>query len=337
MKDSSREVLKITELTTEFRIPEGVVPAVNQLSFNLHAKETVCLVGESGCGKSVTALSIMRLIPDPPGRIAGGAIEFDGQNLLTLSGEEMRRIRGSQIAMIFQEPMTSLNPLFTVGDQIAEVYQEHTTQDRRSAWKSVEAILGRVGIPEPGQRSRQYIHEMSGGMRQRAMIAMALACNPSLLIADEPTTALDVTIQAQILSLMRELQDRSGAAILLITHNLGVVAEMCDRVGVMYAGSMAEIGSARTIFKQHLHPYTRGLMKSVPSIQGDVDKLYTIRGSVPNLIYPPSGCRFHPRCDFAKDYCTKVKPELIEKEPGHSASCHMVAGVREYAESGPIK
>jgi ABC-type dipeptide/oligopeptide/nickel transport system ATPase component len=191
------------------------------VSFNLHAGETLCLVGESGCGKSVTALSIMRLIPDPPGRIAGGTIEFEGCNLLTLSEEEMRRIRGDQIAMIFQEPMTSLNPLFTVGDQIAEVYLEHTDQNRSASWKSAEAILGRVGIPEPAQRSRQYIHEMSGGMRQRAMIAMALACNPSLLIADEPTTALDVTIQAQILSLMRELQERSGAAILLITHNLG--------------------------------------------------------------------------------------------------------------------
>ena len=205
------------------------------------------------------------------------------------------------------------------------------------AFKEAVKMLEIVRIPDPKGVANRYPYELSGGMQQRVMIAIALACNPKLLIADEPTTALDVTIQGQILKLMRDLKELYGSSILLITHNLGVVAEMCDRVGVMYAGSMAEIGSARTIFKQPLHPYTRGLMKSVPSIQGDVDKLYTIRGSVPNLIYPPSGCRFHPRCDFAKDYCTKVKPELIEKEPGHSASCHMVAGVREYAESGPIK
>jgi peptide/nickel transport system ATP-binding protein len=328
MKDPTREVLKITELTTEFRIPEGVVPAVNRLSFNLHARETVCLVGESGCGKSVTALSIMRLVPDPPGRIVGGAIEFDGQNLLTLSGEEMRRIRGAQIAMIFQEPMTSLNPLFTVGDQIAEVYLEHTTQDRRSAWESVEAILGRVGIPEPGQRSRQYIHEMSGGMRQRAMIAMALACNPALLIADEPTTALDVTIQAQILSLMRELQDRSGAAILLITHNLGVVAEMADRVIVMYLGRVVEDAFSEELFNRPLHPYTRGLLASVPfpgrkSVLGK-KSLTEIPGVVPSMFDMPKGCVFNPRCTLARDGCRSKPPRLIERGKNHQVACWAV-------------
>lgn len=325
MENPAKEVLKITDLTTEFRIPEGVVPAVNQVCFSLHAGETVCLVGESGCGKSVTALSIMRLIPDPPGRIVGGSIEFAGQNLLTLSDEQMRRIRGAQIAMIFQEPMTSLNPLFSVGDQIAEVYLEHTTQDRSSAWKSVEAILGRVGIPEPGQRSRQYIHEMSGGMRQRAMIAMALACNPLLLIADEPTTALDVTIQAQILSLMRELQDRSGAAILLITHNLGVVAEMADRVIVMYLGRVVEDAFSEELFNRPLHPYTRGLLASVPfpgrkSVLGK-KSLAEIPGIVPSMFDMPNGCVFNPRCRFARDGCRSKPPRLIERGKNHLVAC----------------
>jgi len=328
MKASDREVLKITELTTEFRIPEGVVPAVNRISFSLHAGETVCLVGESGCGKSVTALSVMRLIPDPPGRIVNGTVAFGGQNLLALSEEEMRRIRGAKIAMIFQEPMTSLNPLFTVGDQIAEVYREHTSQDRRSVWKAVEAILGRVGIPEPRQRSRQYIHEMSGGMRQRAMIAMALACNPSLLIADEPTTALDVTIQAQILALMRDLQVRTGAAILLITHNLGVVAEMADRVIVMYLGQVVEDAPAEEVFNHPLHPYTRGLLASVPfpgrkSVLGK-KYLAEIPGIVPSMFDMPNGCVFHPRCTLAREGCRERPPILIERRGDHRVACWAV-------------
>ena len=328
MEKNTSEILRITDLTTEFRIPEGVVPAVNRVSFSLHAGETVCLVGESGCGKSVTALSIMRLIPDPPGRIVNGAIEFGGQNLLNLPEESMRRIRGDQIAMIFQEPMTSLNPLFTVGDQIAEVYLEHTTQDRRSAWTSVQAILGRVGIPEPGQRSRQYIHEMSGGMRQRAMIAMALACNPSLLIADEPTTALDVTIQAQILALMRELQERSGAAILLITHNLGVVAEIADRVIVMYLGRVVEDAPSEEIFNRPLHPYTRGLLASVPfpgrkSVLGKKN-LVEIPGMVPSMFDMPAGCVFNPRCALAREACRQGQPLLIERGGDHRVACRAV-------------
>jgi oligopeptide/dipeptide ABC transporter ATP-binding protein len=328
MENTPKEILRINELTTEFRIPEGVVPAVNSVSFSLHAGETLCLVGESGCGKSVTALSIMRLIPDPPGRIAGGTIEFEGRNLLTLSEEEMRRIRGDQIAMIFQEPMTSLNPLFTVGDQIAEVYLEHTDQNRSASWKSAEAILGRVGIPEPAQRSRQYIHEMSGGMRQRAMIAMALACNPSLLIADEPTTALDVTIQAQILSLMRELQERSGAAILLITHNLGVVAELADRVIVMYLGRVVEDAPAEELFNRPLHPYTRGLLASVPfpgrkSVLGKKG-LAEIPGIVPSMFDIPNGCVFNPRCTLAREGCRAKPPRLIEHGEDHHVACWAV-------------
>jgi peptide/nickel transport system ATP-binding protein len=328
MGANGHEILKLTDLTTEFRIPEGVVPAVNRVSFSLQARQTVCLVGESGCGKSVTALSIMRLIPDPPGRIVSGTIEFGGQNLLQLSEEDMRRIRGDKIAMIFQEPMTSLNPLFTVGDQIAEVYREHTSQDRRSIWKSVETILGRVGIPEPGQRSRQYIHEMSGGMRQRAMIAMALACNPSLLIADEPTTALDVTIQAQILALMRELQGRTGAAILLITHNLGVVAEMADRVIVMYLGRVVEDAPSEEIFNHPLHPYTRGLLASVPfpgrkSVLGKKN-LVEIPGMVPSMFDMPEGCVFNPRCRLARDECRRRQPALLEREGGHQVACWAV-------------
>ena len=328
MENTPKEILRINELTTEFRIPEGVVPAVNSVSFSLHAGETLCLVGESGCGKSVTALSIMRLIPDPPGRIAGGTIEFEGRNLLTLSEEEMRRIRGDQIAMIFQEPMTSLNPLFTVGDQIAEVYLEHTDQNRSASWNSAEAILGRVGIPEPAQRSRQYIHEMSGGMRQRAMIAMALACNPSLLIADEPTTALDVTIQAQILSLMRELQERSGAAILLITHNLGVVAELADRVIVMYLGRVVEDAPAEELFNRPLHPYTRGLLASVPfpgrkSVLGKKG-LAEIPGIVPSMFDIPNGCVFNPRCTLAREGCRAKPPQLIEPGKDHHVACWAV-------------
>lgn len=328
MDNPAKEVLKITELTTEFRIPEGVVPAVNRVSFSLHAGETVCLVGESGCGKSVTALSVMRLIPDPPGRIVAGTIEFGGQNLLTLTEEQMRRIRGEKIAMIFQEPMTSLNPLFTVGDQIAEVYREHTTMDRRAAWETVETILGRVGIPEPAQRSRQYIHEMSGGMRQRAMIAMALACNPSLLIADEPTTALDVTIQAQILVLMRELQVKTGAAILLITHNLGVVAEMADRVIVMYLGRVVEDAPAKELFNRPMHPYTRGLLASVPfpgrkSVLGK-RKLDEIPGIVPSMFDMPEGCVFHPRCTIAREGCRQRQPVLIEQGENHRVACYAV-------------
>ena len=328
MGNHAREVLKITDLVTEFRIPEGVVPAVNKVNFSLHAAETVCLVGESGCGKSVTALSVMRLITDPPGRIAGGTIEFEGQNLLTLSEEAMRRIRGKKIAMIFQEPMTSLNPLFTVGNQIAELYLEHTDQDRRSAWKSAETILGRVGIPEPAQRTRQYIHEMSGGMRQRAMIAMALACDPALLIADEPTTALDVTIQAQILSLMRELQGRTGAGILLITHNLGVVAEMADRVIVMYLGRVVEDAPSVELFNQPLHPYTRGLLESIPfpgrkSLVGK-KKLAEIPGTVPSMHEMPSGCVFNPRCNYTREVCRAEQPVLIRQGSNHLVACFAV-------------
>ena len=325
MNDVSNEILSIKGLRTEFRLPEGTVPAVNDVNFDIHKGETVCLVGESGCGKSVTAMSVMRLIPQPPGKIVRGQIVFENQDLLKKSPEAMRRIRGNDIAMIFQEPMTALNPLFTVGDQISEVYREHMNLNSSRAWKSTVDILSKVGIPAPEQRSHQYIHEMSGGMRQRAMIAMALACSPKLLIADEPTTALDVTIQAQILSLMRELQSDTGAAILLITHNLGVVAEMANRVIVMYLGRVMEDTATETIFNNPMHPYTRGLIASIPfpgrkHLLGH-KPLEEIPGMVPNLFNLPDGCVFHPRCKFAREKCRRHQPELVEIKPGHLAAC----------------
>ena len=323
--DVSREVLTISGLRTEFHLPEGTVPAVDNVNFTIRGGETVCLVGESGCGKSVTALSTMRLVPDPPGKIVQGQILFEGEDLLSKPMEAMRRIRGNDIAMIFQEPMTSLNPLFTVGEQIAEVYREHLDLNRARAWSAAVEILGKVGIPAPRERARQYIHEMSGGMRQRTMIAMALACDPKLLIADEPTTALDVTIQAQILTLMRELQERSGAAILLITHNLGVVAEMADRVIVMYLGRVVEDATMDAIFNEPLHPYTRGLIASIPfpgrkSLMGR-RPLEEIPGMVPNLFDLPEGCVFNPRCRLAFDKCRGRQPELVDLRPGHRVAC----------------
>ncbi len=545
--DATDEILvDIHGLYVNFYTYQGVVQAIEGVDLQIRKGETLGLVGETGCGKSVTASTIMKLVLSPPGKIEAGNVYFleppevrvkrleyqvkaqawwdaltidkkrgmlasrgmrftgfkkrikrmsaddmkklvvpqrvpsqvvawymadmakkvpkedrvtldalkRSYDLIPKRNEYMQKIRGKWISMIFQEPTSALNPVFTSGFQIAEVILQHrkaemadralqtidmeiklmqqhkrprslvrkitvkkgkpgaevkVTERRYScsicgaqidpedswcekcgaqfyspaswalsrpiletykrfimlvkrnpdsknpflsripvvrryrsyllkeATKEAVKMLEIVRIPDPRGVSERYPYELSGGMQQRVMIAIALACNPKLLIADEPTTALDVTIQGQILKLMRDLKEVYGSSILLITHNLGVVAEMCDRVGVMYAGSMAEIGSARDIFKKPLHPYTMGLMKSVPSIQGDVEKLYTIRGSVPNLIYPPSGCRFHPRCDFARDYCTKVKPELTQIEPGHSASCHMVAGVKGYAESQPFK
>lgn len=321
----STEVLHIKDLRTEFHLPDGIVPAVEGVSFKIHSQETVCLVGESGCGKSVTALSIMRLIPQPPGKITNGVIHFKGNDLIPIPSEEMRRIRGKDISMIFQEPMTSLNPLFTVGDQIAEVYREHLGYDRSKAWEAALDILGKVGIPSPEERSKQYIHELSGGMRQRAMIAMSLACDPKVLIADEPTTALDVTIQAQILNLMRQLQKRSGTAILLITHNLGVVAEMADRVIVMYLGRIVEDTSVDAIFNDPLHPYTRGLIASIP-FPGRKNRigrkpLAEIPGIVPSLFDVPQGCVFNPRCPLSQEKCRKKHPELQEIHQKHWVAC----------------
>lgn len=325
MTEKIEEILRINNLKSEFHLPEGVIPAVNNVSLSIKSSETVCLVGESGCGKSVTALSIMRLLPEPLGKIVSGRIDFRGQDLLNLSSEQMRGIRGNQIAMIFQEPMTCLNPLFTVGDQIAEVFFEHTDSSRSSAWQGATDMLHQVGIPAPEKRVHQYIHEMSGGMRQRAMIAMALACNPKLLIADEPTTALDVTIQAQILALMNDLQKRTGAAILLITHNLGVVAEMADRVIVMYLGRVVEDGTVEAIFENPLHPYTRGLIASIPfpgrkSLYGR-KPLEEIKGMVPSLFDLPKGCVFNPRCRLTMDKCLDQQPELSELRPQQRVAC----------------
>jgi peptide/nickel transport system ATP-binding protein/oligopeptide transport system ATP-binding protein len=295
---------------------------VNGVSFHVDRGETVGLVGESGCGKTVTAFSIMRLIPIPPGRITGGRILLRGRNLLDLSGEEMRQLRGNEISMIFQEPMTALNPVYTVGDQIMEAIRLHQRVNRREARRRAIEMLAHVGIPSPEQRVDEYPHQLSGGMRQRVMIAMALSCHPAILIADEPTTALDVTIQAQILDLLRKLQEEMGMAILLITHDLGVVAETADRVAVMYAGRIAEYADVRTLFGSPRHPYTIGLLESIPRMNRELDELPVVPGTVPPPTAFPPGCPFHPRCPFAVDRCRTELPVLEEVSPGHQVRCH---------------
>jgi len=318
----SERLLEVRNLRTHFRTEEGVVPAVDGVSFHVNRGETLGIVGESGCGKSVTSLSIMRLVPNPPGEIAGGEIIFQGENLLAKSEREMRRIRGNEIAMIFQEPMTSLNPVYTVGDQIAEAIELHQGLSRREALAKAVEMLRLVGIPSPEQRVREYPHQMSGGMRQRVMIAMALSCNPKLLIADEPTTALDVTIQAQILELMKELREKIGMAIMLITHDLGVIAEMAERVIVMYAGKVVEEADVFALFRRPLHPYTEGLLHSIPRLdQPKGQKLHVIEGVVPNPLNMPTGCRFHPRCPYATDRCRAEEPALEQVEPGRFTAC----------------
>ncbi len=320
-------LLEVDRLQTHFATEDGVVRAVEGVSFAIEAGETVAIVGESGCGKSVTSMSILRLIPEPPGKIAG-SIRFNGRDLLTLSELEMRGLRGNDISMIFQEPMTSLNPVLTVGKQIGETLRLHQGLDARKAEARAVEILTLVGIPEPGRRVREYPHQLSGGMRQRVMIAIALACNPKLLIADEPTTALDVTIQAQILDLMRDLKDRLGSAIMLITHDLGVVAEMAERVVVMYAGRKVEEASVREIFANPLHPYTRGLLGAVPRLGSSLEseetrtRLTEIRGLVPSLRQPIVGCAFAGRCPMVTDLCRRIAPACEEKQPSHAAACH---------------
>ena len=321
-------ILQVTNLRTHFGTPEGVVRAVEGLSFHIDAGETVAIVGESGCGKSVTSMSILRLVNEPPGRIAG-SIRFEGRELLTLPDAGMRKLRGNDISMIFQEPMTSLNPVLTVGWQIAETLKLHQGLSGRAAEKRAIEMLELVGIPAAKRRVREYPHQLSGGMRQRVVIAMALACNPKLLIADEPTTALDVTIQAQILDLMRDLKVRLGSAIMLITHDLGVVAEMAQRVVVMYAGRKVEEGDVRAIFARPKHPYTVGLLGAVPklgsSLNGDErSRLAEIPGLVPSLRKPIRGCAFYERCrhPMRGELCTRIAPAIEEKDPGHSAACH---------------
>jgi oligopeptide/dipeptide ABC transporter ATP-binding protein len=297
----------------------------------LEKGRTLGIVGESGCGKSVTSLSILRLVEQPAGKIVGGEILFRGEDLLKKSDPEMRQIRGNEISMIFQEPMTSLNPVFTIGDQIGEVLRLHQGLDKQAAQTKAVDMLRLVGIPLPQQRVREYPHQLSGGMRQRVMIAMALACNPALLIADEPTTALDVTIQAQILELMKELKDRLGTSIMLITHDLGVVAEVADEVMIMYAGKVVEHGSVGRVFREPMHPYTRGLMGSIPDITAEVEELETIEGLVPNIYAMPQGCRFHPRCKLAMEKCTGTLPALVDLGD-HKVRCFLYSEETEAAE-----
>lgn len=314
-------LLEVKDLKTYFYTEDGVVPAVDGVSFSLNRGETIGIVGESGSGKSVTSLSVMRLVPYPPGRITGGEIIFEGENILGKTDEEMRHIRGNEISMIFQEPMTSLNPVFTVGDQIMEAIILHQNVGKREAQVKAVEMLQRVGIPSPERRIRDFPHQMSGGMRQRVMIAMALSCNPKLLIADEPTTALDVTIQAQILDLMMDIKREFGTSIMLITHDLGVIAETVDKVVVMYAGKIVESTDVISIFQKPMHPYTEGLLGSIPKVNEDCERLSTIEGAVPNLFNMPSGCRFHPRCDYAKNICREHEPHLIDVDFGHEVSC----------------
>jgi peptide/nickel transport system ATP-binding protein/oligopeptide transport system ATP-binding protein len=317
-------LLKIKDLKTYFYTYEGIVQAVNGVNLEVKKGQTLGIVGESGCGKSVTALSIMRLIPDPPGKIVEGQILFEGIDLTKLSEKEMRSVRGKKISMIFQEPMTSLDPMFTIGHGIMEVLKLHQGIKKDLARQKAIESLQTVGFSDPEERIDVYPHELSGGMRQRAMIAMALACNPSLLIADEPTTALDVTIQAQILKLIDDLKEQFNTSVLLITHDLGVIAESCDNVVLMYAGYVVEEASVNTFFNNPLHPYSKGLMKSIPRLDVNRKKLDIIKGSVPNLFQMPSGCPFHPRCDYCFKKCIETVPELNEIEPGHSVRCWYV-------------
>lgn len=313
-----KKLLEIKGLKTYFYSDEGVVPAVDGVDIVIHEGETVGIVGESGCGKSVTSLTAMRLTP---GKVVDGSIEFNGKDLLALSDNEIRAIRGNEMAMIFQEPMTSLNPVFTIGNQIGEAVQTHMKYNKQQARARAIEMLKLVGIPRPEQIVDEYPHQLSGGMRQRVMIAMAMACNPKLLIADEPTTALDVTIQAQILDLMKELKAKHNTAIMMITHDLGVVAETCDRVVVMYSGKVIEEGDVISLFTNPKHPYTQGLMKSIPSLESEEKRLYSIQGNVPIPGSLQEGCSFAPRCEFAMAVCKQTAPQLEELETGHFSRC----------------
>ena len=326
---SDDALLKIEDLRTYFKMEGGLARAVDGVSYEIRPGRTLAVVGESGSGKSVTALSILRLIPSPPGVHAGGHIFFEGKDLTTLSESELQDIRGNKIAMIFQEPMTSLNPVFTVGDQIGESLRLHKGMTRAQAREHAIQMLKEVKIPSPEARVDEHPHQLSGGMRQRVMIAMALACNPKLLIADEPTTALDVTVQAQILDLMRELQARNGTAILFITHDLGVVAEMADDVVVMYAGKVVERADVQTLFDTPTHPYTQGLFRSMPALDGQRGPLIPIEGSVPSPLDFPSGCRFRNRCPQAVARCAESEPALLEHGAGHVVACHVVEAQRQ--------
>ena len=316
-------LLEVKNLETEFKVKRGLVKAVNGVSFEIEKGEILAVVGESGSGKSVTSLSVMGLI-EKPGRISKGEILFNGKDLTKVSKKEMQAIRGDKISMIFQEPMTSLNPVYKIGDQIVESILTHTKMSKAEAHKHAVEMLGLVGIPDPERRAEDYPHQMSGGMRQRVMIAMALSCNPELLIADEPTTALDVTIQAQILDLINNLREKLNMSVLLITHDLGVVAATADKVAVMYCGRVVEKGTVEEIFTEPLHPYTRGLLDSIPRMDKDVKPLYMIKGIVPDPTNLPKGCPFADRCDKCMDKCREAMPKLVEKEGGRAVRCFLV-------------
>jgi len=317
-----QDLLSVDNLKTYFYTEEGVVKAVDGIDFEIKKGECVGMVGESGCGKSVTALSIMRLLSVPPAKIVEGEIYFEGRNILSIDEAKMRKLRGRNISMIFQEPMTSLNPVLTIGDQICETIKLHQGIGKRQALEKAVKMLKSVEIPDASKRLKEYPHQMSGGMRQRVMIAIALSCDPELLIADEPTTALDVTIQAQILNLIKKLQEDLGLSILMITHNLGVIAEVSDKIVVVYAGKVVEYGNAKEIFCHPLHPYTVGLLKSLPRLDmKKEDKLQVIKGEVPDSLNSPSGCRFHPRCSFVQKNCKTEEPPLIVAEDMHRVRC----------------
>ena len=324
-------LLKVDNLSTWFYTDDGIVKAVNDVSFSLNKGHTLGIVGESGCGKSITSLSVMRLIDSPPGKIVGGKIVFKGEDLLAKSEEEMRRVRGKRIAMIFQEPMTSLNPVYTVGRQIEEALLIHESMTKKEAKRRALEMLRLVRIPLPEKRFDEYPHQLSGGMRQRVMIAIALACSPELLICDEPTTALDVTIQAQILALIDELKEKTGTSVIMITHDLGVISEIADEVLIMYAGEIVEYAPKTQLFQNPLHPYTQGLIACVPKLGRDSDRLQTIEGTVPSFDDMPAGCTFWPRCPFAESICKEKKPPLIDCG-NRTVRCHRYAGKEEDAD-----
>ena len=316
-------VLQIEDLSVRFHLKRGRLTAVDHVSLTVNRSETFGLVGESGSGKTVTARAVMRLVPIPPGEISQGRILFDGENVLDKSKAEMRELRGRKIAMVFQEPMSALNPVFTVGNQISDALRTNLGMSRKEARERVIELLNLVGIPSPESRHGNYVHEFSGGMRQRVMLAMALSCNPSFLIADEPTTALDVTIQATILELIRSMTERFHMSLIFITHNLGVVAHTCDTIGVMYASHLVEIGTKNEIFANPLHPYTQGLLNSIPRLDTQTKFLTPIKGLVCNMLEPPQGCKFNPRCEHAMDICSQEVPPLKEVAPGHFVACHL--------------
>ena len=317
-----KDLIEIKDLVVRYNTDFEVVEAVNGINLSLKAGTTLGLVGETGAGKTTTAMAIMRLIPEPPGEIVSGEIIYNGEDLVKKSEKEMRKIRGNEISMIFQDPMTALNPVLTVGDQIMEVISLHNEISKADATIKAIDMLKMVGIP--GDRYSEYPHQFSGGMKQRVVIAIALACNPHLLIADEPTTALDVTIQAQVLDMMRELRERLGTSMILITHDLGIVAETCDDVAIMYAGEIVEKGKAADVFNNRVHPYTIGLFDSIPDLDKDVDRLHVIKGMVSNPADLPKGCKFHPRCPYCNERCTTESPKMIEVSPGHFVQCHRV-------------